>query len=215
MSFAASSPPSISPSLERQLSQLIIEEDTLPPPSSQATTTQSYQPSSTISSTTAPTQTTPTQRATSPRSMSSFSSSKYTTSPETTFSNSSPLSFRTTGSNRRASGRSPRLFRTRSGGLASAAELRRRRELERHEDELMEMILEGIVEEMHDEDEDEGEVVTGGLGLPEPPAASPTGSKQAGKMKRKQKLAVTMAMDESGRWRIVRRDEWIRLNEIE
>ncbi|KAI2609087.1 uncharacterized protein GGS25DRAFT_303694 [Hypoxylon fragiforme] len=37
-----------------------------------------------------------------------------------------------------------RLFRTRSGNLRSAAEIRQRRELERHADELLDMILEGI-----------------------------------------------------------------------
>ncbi|KAI1805417.1 replication factor A protein 3-domain-containing protein [Daldinia bambusicola] len=37
-----------------------------------------------------------------------------------------------------------RLFRTRSGNLATAAEIRRRRELEQHAEELLDMILEGF-----------------------------------------------------------------------
>ncbi|KAI1466380.1 uncharacterized protein F4812DRAFT_460653 [Daldinia caldariorum] len=40
-----------------------------------------------------------------------------------------------------------RLFRTRSGNLATAAEIRRRRELEQHAEELLEMILEGFGDE--------------------------------------------------------------------
>ncbi|KAI0119409.1 hypothetical protein F4814DRAFT_411801 [Daldinia grandis] len=41
-----------------------------------------------------------------------------------------------------------RLFRTRSGNLVTAVEIRRRRELEQHAEELLEMILEGFGDEL-------------------------------------------------------------------
>ncbi|KAI0381822.1 hypothetical protein F5Y04DRAFT_280470 [Hypomontagnella monticulosa] len=42
-----------------------------------------------------------------------------------------------------------RLFRTRSGNLVNAAEIRRRRELDRHADELLDVVLEDIQEPSH------------------------------------------------------------------
>ncbi|KAI5865493.1 replication factor A protein 3-domain-containing protein [Durotheca rogersii] len=73
-----------------------------------------------------------------------------------------------------------RLFRTRSGNLVSAAEMRRRREAERHAAELLDVVLEGIAAAAGDDDGDGDEA--GG------------------------KAVVTFAMDDAGRWRIVRRD---------
>ncbi|KAI2621694.1 replication factor A protein 3-domain-containing protein [Hypoxylon sp. NC1633] len=69
-----------------------------------------------------------------------------------------------------------RLFRTRSGNLRSGPEIRRRRETERHAEELLDMILEGF---RHYEDDYDSE---------------------------RRPNVVAFALDEVGRWRIARRD---------